>query len=272
MIHVGRYARSVRLRPALETDRPSSVRRAVGLRCHPRPVHSVLDAAREELCVCLDALGVGGPWTIHAGEICSAAGTCSVRVAELHHAAPDDPLAHLDVGFAPDRSRAETLVWDCATGTGRDGHDASRQAARIWGRTTAPALLSFVSKTEVGDATFLDLEDRMSFPGWRCISGPYVIQGAPGDATILHQFLDARPLTEHIAPVLPRRFGRTELNGLKVFVGLAPVGRTLEVRINGERHERASGLLERLPWPEVEGPVFLRHFTLLVQPDWPVVG
>jgi hypothetical protein len=179
---------------------------------------------------------------------------------------PED-FVHLDVEFALNPERDDTIVFDCATGFHEPRERAVRQAAELWFKTTAPALLTFMAqgRTMLG-AQHFHAGDPGGVPGWHCIVGPDVVYGSGDDSQALFDHLGAVAPLSRVAPALATDGLRPFLNGVKLFRASSGA-ESAEVRVNGRRDERASQELAALPWPAAQQFSIFRKFALLLAPE-----
>ena len=218
--------------------------------------------ARRALTEELNSISDG--WTVNDGVVWSSGRAHVVVANRCAHALPGH-VRPLRFGFTFDRDGREVL-WDCATGIGKDRESSVREAVSIWVASTAPALLSWYHRTTFPSAVSLPPGDELGVPGWHAFSGPYFCWGQEGPKERLLNFvIETSPLLR-IIWALPQHWIATRPNAIKLFFGSGSPP-TTEVRVNGVRHDRASEALATLDWPQLSAYTTFRQYVVLAHPD-----
>jgi Family of unknown function (DUF6348) len=185
-----------------------------------------------------------------------------VLVADLH--GNEDQPGHVDIGIALNPEIPEAAVlWDCATGYGRNPAEVAERAAYVWLETTAPTVLELLERRG-RLAAHLGSDDPDGLPGMHVLHGPVLTFGA-GDGTPLRDWaVDNIVLPALRETLRPRLTG--DVHGVKLLFGGTAGREVAEVRVDGVCDEASSHALAKLPWPRLEQPAFARAY-LLVMPS-----
>lgn len=188
-------------------------------------------------------------------------GTTSLVIASHPDVVETEQSAHLDIGFALNRARDDSTIWDCASGFGATRSEAVNTAVDAWLQTTAPVVLELLTQ----EGAFAD---HYSSAGCR-LAGRHAIHGAilgwgVGDGPDqLQRWWMANPVLPLIAPALEHREWPV-LGALRVFFGSLRGQSTAEVRLNGTPLVQAAELLLQQDWPRFQQPAYARAFILSI--------
>ncbi len=151
-------------------------------------------------------------------------------------------------------------LWDCVAGLGATHLDRARFAARLWGQTTAGALLELKYSRRGEFADHYHSSDVGGLSGWHAIAGAIVGFGQGASPSKLQQWWLSNPVLPTLAGALNDSLPEPDAPfGLKIFFGGDGVA---EVRVDGDRHDAASFALCALPWPRLQPPGFVRSYVI----------
>jgi hypothetical protein len=189
-------------------------------------------------------------------------GTLAVRVEDHHQMS----AAHLDIGFALNRDRADSpVLWDCVAGVGSTNEEALDRVVETWKVSTLPVFLELL----VLDGSFAEHfhgGDPEGCPPWHIIHGPIIAFGKQDAPDVLQAWALENSLLPVIGPIAASGFERPTLNCVKMLFGFGTED-IAEVRVNGRIDEHASTSLRSLRWPRSANASFVRLFLLFVHKD-----
>jgi hypothetical protein len=214
-------------------------------------------AAYQALCEALNALKQG--WRITENGIIGP-DHAMVRLGQRHPSSSD---GHLDIQFVlHDGPGEKAELWDCVSGFGSTPVERAQTAAHLWARTTLPALLELKYSRRGEFADHYHGNESDGFTGWHVISGAIMGFGHGDSPHRLQEWWLANPLLPFLSTALGDALDEeTCPHGIKIFFGGDGVA---EVRLDGERHERASMVLASLDWPRLEPAGFVRSYVLVL--------
>jgi hypothetical protein len=175
-------------------------------------------------------------------------------------------IAHIDVTFALNETRPDSIIIDCATGTGVSISDALGDAVRSWFITSLPPILSLLSSTAIMNAIHFEPHDPAGFAGWSGFLGPYYFRGDTADVQKLQDRLLASPWLSQLRSSLPSTLARPMLNSIKLFYGSPRNNRYASCFINGQPQPEVEAAILKLDWPEVNTYASVSQFVLLLLP------
>ena len=213
--------------------------------------------AHEAFCGALNSLKQG--WRVtEAGLV--GPDHALVRLNRRHSSDSD---GHLDVEFVPDdRAAGRVGLWDCVAEFGVTAGERARNAAHLWAQTTAPALLEFKYSQRGEFADHYHGHEKDGFAGWHVICGAIMGFGHSESPQRLQDWWLKNPLLPRLAATLEGSVdeGRCP-HGIKILFGGDGIA---EVRLDGERHERASAILASLDWPRLQPAGFVRSYVVVL--------
>lgn|GEM_PF-6696803 len=188
-------------------------------------------------------------------------GTTSLVIASHPDAVETEQSAHLDIGFALNRARADSTIWDCASGFGTTRSEAVDSAVDAWLQTTAPVVLELLTQ----DGTYADhySSAECGLAGRHAIHGAILGWGVGHGPDQLQRWWMANPVLPIMAPALEPT-GWPVLGALRVFFGSQHGQSTAEVRLNGTPLAQAAQLLLQQDWPRFQQPAYVRSFILSI--------
>lgn len=208
----------------------------------------------EAFCDVLNGLMPG--WDTEAGVIRGPDGAV-IRFSERHSAGSD---GHADLEFSFRDNDPQTFrLWDCVSGFGATLSECARSAARLWGATSAGALLELRYSRRGEFADHFHGNEPQGLVGWHCICGAVIGYGQ-GDSpqSLQDWWLSRHAVLPTISPFL-RTLADDRPHSIKVFFGAQDVA---EVRVDGDIHEEASAALLSLDWPRLEPVGYIRVFVI----------
>ncbi len=207
-----------------------------------------------------ETLNMLRPGWVTRGDAIVGPGGAAVRLTQRHESRSE---GHVDIQFVLDDASPRRIeLWDCVAGLGATHLDRARFAARLWGQTTAGALLELKYSLRGEFADHYHAGDTGGFSGWHSIAGAIVGFGKGESPSKLQQWWLDNP----VLPTLARALNDSLLEqdapfGLKILFGGDGVA---EVRVSGERHDIASSALASLPWPRLEPAGFVRSYLIVL--------
>ncbi|HEU0130751.1 MAG TPA: DUF6348 family protein [Mycobacteriales bacterium] len=188
-------------------------------------------------------------------------GTTRVVIAPHGDMPASDQAAHIDVGFMLNRDRADTTIWDCATGFGRSKAEAIDSAVNAWLSTTGSVVLEFLEGTGEHADHYTSAETGLA--GCHAIHGPILGWGVGDGPKALQQWWLDHPLLPLLAQVLPLG-GSDFIRALRVFFGSQGFESIAEVTLDRQPSAAASDLLLAQDWPRFDEPAYVRTFVLVI--------
>jgi hypothetical protein len=190
-------------------------------------------------------------------------GQAIVRLGQRHESGSD---GHVDVQFVLDEdSPAGEQLWDCVSGFGATQVDKARSAAYLWSRTTAGAMFELKYSRRGEFADHYRGAEPGGLRGWHVICGAIAGFGKGDSADRLVEWWIENPVLPALSLALSDSIDEPACpHGLKILFG---GDRIAEVRLDGERHEAASVILENLAWPTLQPPGFARSYVLVLHRD-----
>lgn len=183
----------------------------------------------------------------------------AVRFGARH---PVSSPGHADVEFSFEDRAADSLrLWDCVVGFGEDLQARARNAATIWGSTSAMALLEFKYSRRGKYADHYMSHEATGLTGWHAICSPIIGWGQGDGGRELQEWWTRH---EQVLPALAPALQDLQDNlphAIKVFLGGQDVA---EVRVDGEHHDAASDALLALDWPRQDPASFVRAFVIAI--------
>ena len=175
----------------------------------------------------------------------------------------EDRDYHVDIGLAIRLGKKRAIVWDCTSGIGLTDELCATDAFEGWRRT---------SWTTVRE--WFDPNDRRTYhsddiPGWHAMCSDFIGrgQGDGAEYDALKSWLRAHgPLSAVANEIAAELSGDAVVHGIKFMAGNNGAGRLAEVRIDGDRSERATRALDNLGWVTPSQPGFIRCYALLSRP------
>ena len=203
---------------------------------------------------------IGGQWSVESGPLLRGPSSLGVRLSASPHT---DDHRHLDLEFLVGIGTPnETAIADCTSGLSPDPEEAVRQGVAQWIDTTASAVLELAEHRGRLAAHFQP-GNPGEFRGWHAIGGSAVAWGIGPDVTGKAQWMsDTMPWTG-LAPLLADDLDREYLNGIRLFIGQSSTFQSIEVKVNGRLHEKASAALAAMDWPRTEKMTTAKTFLLL---------
>lgn len=195
-------------------------------------------------------------------------GPSRVQVQQVHvwqHETGKVWLSHLEIVFALNPARAETLLIDCATGWGDTAEIAIAAAVEAICKTSVPPIFSLLYSQPVLDAEFFPPDDPLGFLGWEAFSSPYVCKGQPEATSQLIQYVQQAPLLAQVAHLLEAALDKPMLNTVRLYVGFDGHNYHAECRINNELNEVGKAALLKLELPQLEQFASISQFLLLLR-------
>lgn len=197
-------------------------------------------------------------WTIQ-NDIIRGPEDAAVRFCTLHLVSSP---GHADVEFSFQDGASDSLrLLDCVMGFGENIDECASSAAKIWGSTSAPALLELKYSRKGKYADHYFGHEPHGLKGWHSICSPIIGWGrGDGGKALQEWWLSTQQVLPAIAPALADLRG-DQPHAVKILLGGQDIA---EVRVDGQHHEAASAALLALNWPRQASPSFARAFAIAI--------
>ena len=173
-------------------------------------------------------------------------------------------LSHIDIAFALNPDRPETILNDCASGWGDSPEDALVIAVNALCQTTVPPIFSLLNSESRLGASFFPPNDPSGFPDREVISSQYIFRGDQPAIDLFVENLRHEPLLSRVVDMVTEQLDRPLLNTLKLYVGFDGQNFHADCRLNDKPYDKGIEVLLHSNLPKLNQFVSVSQFMLLL--------